>query len=138
MNTYEEEIDYKFVFKVFGDDFDANMISKKLNFDNYTIKNKGEKIAGFVEVPHDMVLFEKKYSDFALGVKDFIMRLYDRREDIKEIKNVTGINLYLCCYICSEMGQIGFTISTDVMKWLSELNLALNIDILSFGMVEAD
>lgn len=132
----EKAIHYKFVFKIFGDDIDIIAICNKLNFSSYEIRRKGEISTGYVEIPHDMVIFRSKYYDFNLGVEEYIAQLYSRKEAIKEIKKLPGVNMYLCCYICSEMGQIGFTISSKVTNWLSELELDLNIDILSYGMVE--
>ena len=99
---------------------------------------KGDKFAGFISVPHDTVIFEKNYSDFEYGSQDFIMHLYYKKNVLNKIKKMNSINLYLCCYICSEMGQIGFFVSSTIMKYLSEIELDLNFDILSFGLAEVD
>ncbi|MBO4375072.1 MAG: hypothetical protein J5829_08210 [Lachnospiraceae bacterium] len=117
---------------------DFDYICNKLGPENCDKKKKGDKFAGFISVPHDTVIFEKNYSDFEYGSQDFIMHLYYKKNVLNKIKKMNSINLYLCCYICSEMGQIGFFVSSTIMKYLSEIELDLNFDILSFGLAEVD
>lgn len=56
-------------------------------------------------------------------------------EILKKIKaSYEKVNLTI--QIRSDYGQIGLIINKNILKRISKLNIDLEIDILSFGMVE--
>lgn len=74
---------------------------------------------------------ENQYNE---TIEIFMKRLIKSIDIIKELKKKYIVTLTL--YVRSEFAQLGICLDKSIIKMVSQLDLDLEIDVLSFGMVE--
>lgn len=122
---------------IYGDVIDFDEISKKLSLTPTKIIEKNQVIVG--ERIADKSIWSYKISanegeDLEIILRQLVEIVYLKKNVILQISEEYEIRIN--CYVRSEFGQIGFSISPDIMSILSEINVEIDFHILSYGMVE--
>lgn len=125
-----------FVFSV-ADEKNINVIEKELNVLPTKIIHKGEKISIHRIAKKNRWIYSYDFKDnINNNICEFLdLFLKNNSKILKKIKaSYEEVNLTI--QIRSDYGQIGLIINQNILKRISKLNIDLEIDILSFGMVE--
>lgn len=125
-----------FVFSV-ADEKNINVIEKVLNVLPTKIIHKEEKLSIDRIAKKNRWIYSYEFKDnLSHNICEFLdLLLENDGEILKEIKaSYQEVNLTI--QIRSDYGQIGLIINKNILKRISKLNIDLEIDILSFGMVE--
>lgn len=113
-------------------------INKNIKVNPTKIIHKGQEITANKLAPYDIWSYEIKISK-EINISDGLCTLLDQimpySSYIKKILSQYR-EVAVNCYIRSDMGQIGFEVSPEIIKRLDRIGIGLNFHILSFGFVE--
>lgn len=122
------------------DDIDFSYLDKYLNIKPTKEVKRNEtlsKLDGKVESDawiHEIKM--KKEDDINNTLKEL---LYLLQEDESKIYKMTNsFDICIRCYMQSELAQIGVDFSSEVIKLLANLNIRIELSILSWGNVEKE
>lgn len=123
-----------------GNSLDFNQINNNLGLNSTEAFKKGDvfsKVAG--EIKEDVWIYKimmEKTEDPDSTLKRLLAVLRPSRKVINFISTTSDVCIR--CYIQSELAQIGFNFTPDVVKELAYLKIRLEMSILSWGEVEND
>jgi len=132
------ELTGSFAFTISDENLDFEEIERNICIIPTKIINKGQVIVSNKKAPFDIWSYEIKISN-ETDAMDHLRYLLDElmpySSYIKEISrryNQVSIN----CFLRSDMGQIGFEITSEIMHKLNNIGTSMNFHILSYGCVE--
>lgn len=113
-----------------------DFIDSLLDIKATKIIHKGDIIAVKRISQNNIWLYSIKFDEnqYNETIEIFMKRLIKSIDIIKELKKKYIVTLTL--YVRSEFAQMGICLDKSIIKMVSQLDLDLEIDILSFGMVE--
>ena len=130
-------INGKIGFSVYSENTFDEQIEKILCITPKKIIKKGEKIGSHLIAPKNAWLYHIEfhdYDDFASKAVDFYDQLLGQQGGINFLKTKYDVSIDM--YIGSDLGQMGYTLPTKMIKMASQIDLDINFHILSFGLVE--
>lgn len=123
-----------------GDNLDFNEIEKNLQVKPSRIVKKGEiysKVIG--KSQYDIWILDIKFDNRG-APEDALMNLtsiiHPFKEYVKKLSEIADIRIK--CYVQSEYAQLNFELSSRVISELANLNVKMEISILSWGAVKSD
>lgn len=113
-----------------------DFIDSLLDIKATKIIHKGDIIAVKRISQNNIWLYSIKFDEnqYNETIEIFMKRLIKSIDIIKELKKKYIVTLTL--YVRSEFAQVGICLEKSIIKMVSQLDLDLEIDVLSFGMVE--
>lgn len=113
-----------------------DFIDSLLDIKATKIIHKGDIIALKKISQNNIWLYSIKFDEnqYNETIEIFMKRLIKSIDIIKELKKKYSVTLTL--HVRSEFAQMGICLDKSIIKMVSQLDLDLEIDILSFGMVE--
>lgn len=135
-NSHETILTLSFIIKNIKLDFDE--ISDRLKLQPTKIVRNGESLSKVVEESqNDIWIYEVKSKENSNTNAIFEKLLNDISPSIDNIKLLSGLHsIYLRLYVQSDYAQIRMDISKNVIQKLSDLNIRLEISVLSWGGVD--
>lgn len=119
-------------------DLDFDEIEKNLGLEATSKKRKGTIISKVMgPIPNDIWIFEIEYNENSEPKEVFgslITRLKPTKDYLAQLSTLHDVCLRF--YIQSDFAQIFFRLSPQILNDLAELNLPLEVSILSWGGVE--
>lgn len=119
-----------------GQELDFEKINQQLKLKPSECLKKGEIVSKSIgELRNDIWVYEKKFglkktpSD---SLKDFLDKL-KQRKNLKEIANIYNVSIRY--FIQSELAQVYFEFSPEILKDLSDLNVKFETSVFSWGGV---
>ncbi len=112
-------------------EFDEQIVPTK-------IVQKGDKIAIGKKAPKNKWMYKISFNDedeFIESLEKMITLLYKYKEYIDYLKTIYE-EVKVTIYIRSDYAEIGFSLSSDIIKKMSLLGCTFNFEILSFGMAK--
>jgi hypothetical protein len=132
------DINCNVAFVISDYDLKFEEINKNIKVNPTKIIHKGQEITANKLAPYDIWSYEIKKSKDT-SITDSIYTLLDQiapySSYIKKISTQYR-EVVINCYIRSDMGQLGFEISREVIEKLNKIGIGLNFHILSFGFAE--
>lgn len=123
---------------VLGDNLDLDLIEERLKIKASEKWKKGEIFNNIVEkLDRDFIRFDEKMNG-KYNPDKTLTALVDKLKD-KELflKNLSKeACVYMKCYVQSDYAQIYYTISSETINKISQLDIDLDISILSWGGVK--
>lgn len=119
-----------------GEKLDLKEIKENIELDPNRVIKIGQKLPLENIAKCNRWIYEQKFYEYNFEeiMGDFINNIFPFKASIKEFSEMNDVDLNI--YINSDYGQLGFSLSTEVIKELEDLSLKLNFHILSYGMVE--
>lgn len=113
-----------------------DFIDSLLDIKATKIIHKGDIIALKKISQNNIWLYSIKFDEnqYNETIEIFMKRLIKSIDIIKELKKKYSVTLTL--HVRSEFAQMGICLDKSIIKMVSQLDLDLEIDVLSFGMVE--
>lgn len=113
-----------------------DFIDSLLDIKATKIIHKGDIIALKKISQNNIWLYSIKFDEnqYNETIEIFMKRLIKSIDIIKELKKKYIVTLTL--HVRSEFAQMGICLDKSIIKMVSQLDLDLEIDVLSFGMVE--
>lgn len=124
--------------RISDQELDLSKIDDKLGIHNSRMIFKNQQLHGNRTSKYNIWLYKEKYyseNDFDKVLYTFIDLLNSRKEIMKELK-VCYEEVCIIIYLCSEYGQIGYSLKKEFIEKLQQLDMDISFDILSFGLVE--
>lgn len=125
-------------FIIKGDGLNFAEINERLKIEPSSISRKGEIISKSMgKIPNDVWIYEMKLKadeEPSKVVEKLVEVLKPSASFIKTISSSEDVCLR--CYIQSDYAQIFFDFSPKVIQDLAQLNIRLEVSILSWGGVE--
>ncbi len=128
----------RIVFSIRDDKLDFKKVSSNLEIEPTKTIEKGQKITSSRIAKFDIWRFEKEYStldNISEILEQLLDELNENREYVCLLKNECEY-VGLTCYIVTDFGQIGISISNSSIEKLSALGIGIDFDIISYGGVE--
>lgn len=119
-------------------DLNLEEINSKLSITPTRMMRRGE-INNIVDEPvkKDIWTYKVKITEEPnSSLNELLKILMSKIDFITEISSFADV--YVRCYIQSDLAQIGFNFSPDTIKMLAKLNIRFEISILSWGKVEME
>ena len=122
------------VIRILGENLDFEEIKKNIPLEAHCQK-KGTVLYKTHVVENDVIIFEFGDEESLLedNLRKCIKEIYPYKEYIKLLSKENDTILRI--YVQSNMAQMYFYISNDILKKISELSLAVEVSIFSEGMV---
>lgn len=128
----------RIVFLIRDKELDFKNISTCLKIEPTKITTKGQFVTSSRIAKFDVWRYEKIYMDInniSMVLEELIDELLKKQKYI-----ITLLSQYdyvgITCYVVSELGQIGISLTEAVIKKLNALGIGVNFDIISYGEVE--
>ena len=124
--------------RISDQELDLSKIDDKLGIHNSRMIFKNQQLHGNRTSKYNIWLYKEKYyseNDFDKVLYAFIDLLNSRKEIMKELK-VCYEEVCIIIYLCSEYGQIGYSLKKELEEKLQQLDMDISFDILSFELVE--
>ncbi len=126
-----------FDFIIRGENLDPDEISKNINLKPSKVRRKGEFITEGIKMKDAYWSYQIKYEgynelDFAFD--ELLNTLLPYKSFVGKISEI--YNVYIMLSLRSNLGQLGFDLPSKILKALAELNIGLEVNILSYGEVE--
>lgn len=123
---------------IMAEKLDFKDITKKVGIKPTTIFKKGEKY-GIISRPSevDSWVYEVEFNENEepnLAIQKLLTHLYMSKENIRILSE--QFDIAIICNITSGSDQIYTLFSSDTIKKISELNVSLEMSILSIGDIE--
>ena len=119
------------------DDLDFTRLSDEIDLKPTKVIYKGQQIVKGKIATNNIWRYEIKVgkeNDIS-GLLILLDKLLPYSENIK-LYTTKYSEVSINCYIRSDMSQIGFVLTPEMINKLDKLNLELNFHILSFGFAE--
>lgn len=86
----------------------------------------------------DRWIYEMKFleENFSEKVSELTDILNIRKDKINKVKETASVKITFS--IVSELGQFGYTLTSEQLKTFSSLGIDIDFDILSYGLVEME
>lgn len=83
-------------------------------------------------------IYKMKFTDndSLKGTLDRFIMIFSEKQELIKILQKKYKEIYIKVYLRSDYGQIGYTLKKDFLKKLVLLDMDIDFDILSFGLVE--
>lgn len=132
------DINCNVAFVISDYDLKFEEINKNIKVNPTKIIHKGQEITANKLAPYDIWSHEIKKSKDTSITDSIYTLLYQIAPYSSYIKKISTQyrEVVINCYIRSDMGQLGFEISREVIEKLNEIGIGLNLHILSFGFAE--
>ena len=121
-----------------GNGLDFGEINERLKIEPSSVSRKGEIISKSMgENPNDVWIYEMKLKEDEEPNKVLEKLVKVLKPSASFIKTISSTgDVCLRCYIQSDYAQIFFDFSPNVIQDLAQLNIRLEVSILSWGGVE--
>ncbi|MBG9732865.1 DUF4279 domain-containing protein [Paenibacillus alvei] len=110
----------------------------KLNLTPTSVVGKGDFLTSKRKALYDVWIFEIQITNtFPLNnaLESIAGHLSNVRHELSSLKSRYDVSLN--CYLRSDYAQMGIDIAPEILKSIAELELGLQIHILSFGGVDS-
>ena len=84
--------------------------------------------------PKDIISIKKTYDCFEQGIQDFSVFLKKNKRIIDELKKDCEVSAV--CFINADYADFSYSIPVDIMKTFIDMDIPLQFDVLSWGLVE--
>lgn len=119
-----------------GKFLDFDEISKNISLEPIKTVKKGQRVHLNMEVSEEQWIYKINFldEDFTNKINCFLMNINSYKNYIYDLLKTKKVELN--CYLNSEMGQFGFTLTVEQIIRIQQLGLNINFHILSYGLVE--
>jgi len=117
---------------------DFENISSRLMVTPTKCVKKNERVTQSRNAPYDVWILKVMFNDemsFENELGLLLAKLIEKKDEIIMFKSVYN-QVCLDFYVRSDLGQLGFTLNSDIIQKISVLNIGLNFHILSLGYAE--
>lgn len=129
------ELTGSLAFAIRDEKLNFNDIKKNIQIEPTKIIRKGQIIVGDKKAPLDIWSYKVEMLSDINELNNLLNQLIPYSNYIKKIQKIYK-DVVISCYLRSDMGQIGFEITSEVIKKLNTLGLDIEFHILSFGYVQ--
>ncbi|WP_304577008.1 DUF4279 domain-containing protein [Romboutsia ilealis] len=123
---------------ILGDNLDLDLIEDTLKTKASEKRKKGEIINSVIgEIQNDFIRFDEKGGRKYNPNKTLcalLDKLAGKEAFLKDIGKEAHI--YITCYVQSDYAQVSYMLSSEVLNRIAQLDIRLEISILSWGGVE--
>lgn len=119
-----------------GNSLDIEVISRHINLQPTKIKRKGELVTSKQAMIDDYWTYKVEFdnSEFENAFETFLIDVMPSNEFMKNIAITNEV--YIFFSLRSNLGQMGFELNPTILKALANMNIKLEVHILSYGEVE--
>jgi len=122
-----------------GDNINLAEIEENLQIKPSRVVRKGEIISKTIgKSQYNVWVFEIKFGKNKLpniALEEMLTAISSSKTYLKGL--IDTVDIRIKCYVQSDYAQVGFEISPNVLKKLADMNMKLEISILSWGGVKS-